>query len=257
MTSPSHRSTLETLRVELRRLAQEADLLQADVSVLAKPLTPEEAIGTPGRRDYPILVGKERVIEATVLGSRGHAFTDSARELKGTVTEVLELELDSNFDRAIFVATGNALLRHLGLAKGTVHCKDDDPERCGAQIADHILATYGQVTVGLIGLNPAIAERLVQVFGPGRVRLTDLNPDQVGTERWGVEIWHGRDRADQLIDEADVVVLTGTTLVNDTFDSLRARLEAAAKPYLVFGVTAAGVCALTAIERLCPCGRDG
>ncbi len=256
MTSATHPAILEATRVELCRIAEEAGLLDTDVSVLAKPLTPEEAIGTPGRRDYPIMLGKERVVEAVVLGSKGHAFTDSARELRGTVREVLQLELRSNFDRAIFVATANAMLRHLGKASGTVHCKDDDPERCAREIADHILAHHGRVTVGLIGLNPAIAERLVEVFGAPSLRIADLNPDNVGTERFGVEIWHGRDRADELIDDADVVVFTGTTLVNDTFDGLRARLEAANKPYLVFGVTAAAVCALSDIARICPYGRD-
>jgi len=250
-------AALETTRTELRRLVAAAGLSGAEVEVLAKPLTPEEAIGTPGRRDYPIILGKERVIEAVVLGAKGHAFTDSARELQGTVGEVLSLELDTNVNRAIFVATANALLRHLGKARGTVHCKDDDPERCAREIAEQVRATHGQVTVGLIGLNPAIAERLVEVFGPTKVRLTDLDPTTVGTERWGVTIWHGRDRADQLIDEADVVILTGTTLVNGTFEPLRQKLEATGKPYLVFGVTAAGVCAVTGIERVCPCGRDG
>ena len=47
--------TLERTRGPLRAIAEEAGLLSANVSVLAKPLTPEEAIGTPGRRDFPIL----------------------------------------------------------------------------------------------------------------------------------------------------------------------------------------------------------
>ena len=59
------------------------------MTVLAKPLTPEEAIGKPGRRDFPILEGKERVIEATVLGARGQAFTDSASDFEGRLEQPL------------------------------------------------------------------------------------------------------------------------------------------------------------------------
>ena len=121
-------SFLEQARKKFREMAEEKQLLETEVSVLAKPLTPEEAIGTPGRRDYPILTGKERVVESTVLGSKGHAFTDSPREFIGTLADILDLSLDTNQNRAIYVSTLNAFLRAHGKADGTVHCKDEDPE---------------------------------------------------------------------------------------------------------------------------------
>ena len=76
-------SLLEQLRPRFRQLAEEAGLGQSEVAVLAKPLTPEEAIGTPGRRDFPIIIGKERILEAVVEEARGHALTDSPREFHG------------------------------------------------------------------------------------------------------------------------------------------------------------------------------
>ena len=81
---------------------------------------------------------------------------------------------------ALVVATLNAVLRHLGLARGTVHCRDDDPEDCGREIARTLAERYGSPRVGLIGLNPAIAEHLVNALGPDRVRITDLDPDRIG-----------------------------------------------------------------------------
>ncbi|MCK4460785.1 MAG: hypothetical protein KAW46_03220, partial [candidate division Zixibacteria bacterium] len=84
---------LEQTRVQVREIAEKEHLLGVAVTVLAKPLTPEEAIGNPGRRDFPIIIGKERVIEATLLGSRGHAYTDSAQEYLGTLKDILNLEL--------------------------------------------------------------------------------------------------------------------------------------------------------------------
>ncbi len=65
-------SILEQTRPSFQRIADHARMLDAAVTVLGKPLKPEEAIGTPGQRDFPIILGKERVLEATVLGSRGH-----------------------------------------------------------------------------------------------------------------------------------------------------------------------------------------
>jgi uncharacterized protein (DUF4213/DUF364 family) len=247
---------LEGTRVRFKEIAEKENLLSANVTVLARPLTPEEAIGTPGRRDFPIIIGRERILEAAFLNARGHAFTDSAREFIGTLGEVIDLPFTSNQNRAIYVATLNAVFRHLGLLSATVHCKDDDPEECGAAIARHIAEHHGNPVVGLIGLNPAIAENLVQVFGKGRVHISDLDRDQIGKQRFGVEIWDGNTRTAELVERSDVILMTGTTLQNGTFDDIWAAIQARGKHGLVYGVTAAGVCALTGIERICPCARE-
>ena len=248
---------LARIRTRFRELVEKEQLLSAEVSVLAKPLTPEEAIGTPGRRDFPIIIGKERVIEASVLGARGHAFTDSAQEFIGTLRDVLELDLAANARRAIFIATFNAVLCHLGLTTATVHCKDEDPEKCANEIDDHLKKQPGVAAVGLIGLNPAIAERLIDTFGPAHVHITDLNHDNIGTSCFGVEIWDGGERTEELVRTSDIVVCTGTTLVNGTFDRIWELIRRHGKDYLVYGVTAAGVSELTGLNRMCPYGREG
>ena len=88
--------TLERTRARLREIVQARELGGSEISVLAKPLTPEEAIGTPGRRDYPILLGKERVIEATVGGAKGHAFTDSPQEYIGSLEDLMASRLETS-----------------------------------------------------------------------------------------------------------------------------------------------------------------
>lgn len=256
MKSEDGGSILERTRSKFRAILEQNDLMGAEVAVLAQPLTPEEAIGTPGRRDFPIVLGRERVVESRAIGSRGHAFTDTPREFVGTLEDVLDLDLTTSQNRAIYVATLNAVLGHLGRVDATVHCKDDDPERCALEMASTVLDRYGRVEVGLIGFNPAIAERLVDIFGAEHVRISDLNGDNVGTRRFGVEIWDGDDRTEELIDASDVVVLTGTSLVNGTFDRIWHRIQTEGKAYLVYGVTAAGVSELLGIDRICPCGRD-
>jgi len=248
---------LERIKPRFREIVTKARLLDSSVAVLAKPLTPEEAIGTPGRRDFPIIIGKERVLEASVRGSRGHAFTDSPHEFEGRLSEVLDFELTTNQNRAIYVATLNAVLAHLGLATGTVHCKDEDPEQCARDIASHLYDKYGEVEVGLIGLNPAIAERLVDRFGPAHVHISDLFADNIGKIRFGVEVWDGNTRTEDLIEASQVIVFTGTTLLNNTFDHIWHEIRRQNKAYLVYGVTAAGVAALAGFERICPCGQDG
>ncbi len=252
--SPS--SILEVAKIELEEILRENRLFDVQASVTVKPLTPEEAIGSPKRRDFPIIEGKERVIEATVIGSRGHAFTDSPRNFNGTLGEAMRLPLTSNQNRAVFIAVLNAVLRHLDEVEGTIHCRDDDPEKCAGEIAAHVQEKWGAVRVGLIGLNPAIAEALISTFGKDNVTVSDLNPDNVGREKFGVVIWDGRNETERLIEQSDVVVITGTTLVNGTFGSIMNSIRTLDKDYIVYGVTCAGISRIMGLNRLCPYGRN-
>lgn len=246
------RPILERARERYIRLAAENKLPDSEIAVLVKSLTPEEAIGNPGRRDFPIVLGKERVIEAEFAGVRAQAFTDSPQEFIGRLNDVLRLPLDSNGHRAIFIAVLNAVLRYLGILEKTLHCRDEEPEQCGKEMAAFLKCKYRDATVGLVGFNPAIAESLARASGAGKLRITDLNPDNVGKTRWGVEIWDGETRAGDLVGESDLVLLTGTTLVNGTFDALSEEIRRHGKEYLIYGVTAAGVSALLGLHRFCP-----
>lgn len=257
MTPSSTSSVLSRTKGPFQAIAEQEGLLGVDVSVVATPISPEEAIGTPGRRDFPILLGKERVVEARVRDSRGHAFTDSAQEFLGSVRDILSLDLDTNQRRAVYVATLNAVFAHLGRVDATVHCRHDEPEECARRIAQHLYERYGKVDVGLVGLNPAIAERLAEVFGREHLRITDLNPANVGQTRFGVDVWDGAARMDDLIDRSSVVLVTGTTLVNGTFDAVDQRCRDRDRSLIVYGVTAAAVSTLVPFERICPCGHDG
>jgi hypothetical protein len=250
-------SVLERARDLFAQIVAHERLADGAVSVHVVPLTAEEAIGRPWRRDFPIIVGKERVIEARFRGRRGQAFTDSPREFGGTLADVLQLDLTTNQNRAVLVAVLNAVLSDLGMVDATVHCKDDDPEHCALEIAATVSRTFGRVSVGLIGFNPAIAERLVDTFGADQVRITDLDPDNVGRERFGVTVWDGNDRTADLVDDSDVVVVTGTTLVNATFDDIWRMIRTRGRHYLVYGMTAAGVCQLMGLDRICPRAQSG
>lgn len=249
--------TMQNIKKQFRELVESNDLLEEEVSVHVKPLTPEEAIGTPTRRDYPIIIGKERVIEARIAGSKGHAFSDTVRNFEGRLSDVLSLPLDGNGNRAVFIAVMNATLRLLGRLNDTVHCKDDDPEKCGVEIARMLRERFGTPHVGMIGLNPAIAEHLVTAFGADHVHISDLNPDNIGSSKHGVRIENGISAANDVIGASDVVLITGTTLVNDTFDDIWSHINEQGKTGIVFGVTAAGVCSLMGFERMCPLARSG
>ncbi len=257
MTNKQNNSRfLEKSKIKLSEIIKEKKLENIDVSVTVKQLTAQEAIGEPGRRDFPIIEGRERVIEAKFLDAKGHAFTDSPGEFIGELKQILDFPLTTNKDRAIYIATLNAVLRHLDLCEKTVHCKDDEPEKCAKEISSYIYETWGNNNVGLIGLNPAIAESLVQLFGPHNVKITDLNMNNVNCIKWGVSIWDGKKMTELLIKQSNVVLLTGTTLVNGTFDYIMSCVNKYGKKYLIYGVTAGGICQLMGLSRICPYGRN-
>ena len=245
-------SVLENSKIKLAEIVTKNKLLDAHVSVLVKTLTPEEAIGEPGRRDFPIILGKERVLEADLLGARAHAFTDSPGEFMGNLRAVFNLPLTSNRERSIYVATLNAVLKYLNLIEKTIHCRDEDPERCGKEIASQLLGRYGKTKVGLIGLNPALAENLIETFGVENVRITDLNKQNINSFKYGVKIWNGNEMTEELIKQSNVILITGTTLVNGTFDHIMHCIQNFRKDYLIYGVTEAGICKLMGLNSICP-----
>lgn len=246
---------LERLRTWMREESARAGLRGRRVTVSARGLRPEEAIGTPTRRDYPLLTGKERMVEALLDGARGQAFTDAPREVTATLEEIIEGPLSDNRARGVFVAAANALAARTGQVRDTLHCRDDEPEDCARRIVAALQQDPATARVGLIGMNPAIAEALVGAFGAGNVTITDRAPDVVGTEHFGVEILDGDRGLDTLLAASDVVLMTGTTLVNGTWGGILMRAEAAGVPVHVFGVTAAAACALSGRPRLCFCAH--
>jgi hypothetical protein len=98
-------------------------LVGEEIRVKTRPLTAEEAIGTPEDDDYPLLKGRERLMEAEFRGAKGHAYTDLFGDYEAGIEEIANLQLVNNFKRAVFIASLNAVMRYLGLVEGTVHCR--------------------------------------------------------------------------------------------------------------------------------------
>jgi len=163
----------------------------------------------------------------------------------------LSLELNTNDARAIFDATLNAVMAHLGLVTGVRHCHDEELEKCAAEIAQHILTNYGKVKVSLVGYQPAILENLVLALGADNVHCTDLNPKNVGTKKFGAEVWDGRIDTERPIKWCDIVLATSSTIINNTFDGIKAGTTTQGKQLIIFGVTGAGASVLLGLERLC------
>jgi len=224
-------------------LIKEKNLMSSKVEVVsARTLTPQEVIGKPERDDFPLLKGKEVMLQADFKGNLGQAFTDMPGNYSGTLKEIFDMSLDNNFKRAVFIATLNAVLRYLNYISKTVHCKDKEPAECAAHLVDYIKERFGNPRIAFIGMQPAMVEALVAQF---EIRVVDLDPDNVGQKKCGVLI---EDVAytKEILSWADLILATGTTVVNDTLTPLLIE-----KPIIFYGVTIAGVAYLKGYEQYC------
>ena len=232
------------LRKQLGRELRLQGLEEEQLTIRAFPLTPEEAIGSPEDRDYPIIKGKECLIEAEVLGARGHAFTDEPGDFQGSMEHLLALKLEGNRQRAFLVAALNALWRHLGKIERSLHCRDQEPRQCARMLAEYIAQQYGTPRIALVGYQPRFVEHLVKEFP---LQVFDLDPEHINQVRFGKRILSGR-YAWEHVEVSDLVLVTGSTVVNRTIKEFLP----VSKPTIFYGVTIAATAQILGLRHYCP-----
>ena len=240
---------MSTIYEEIRESAFkiiDKDLLDRNITVKARALSTEEAIGNPEKDDFPLMKGKERLMQAELESAAGQAFTDHYGNFEGTLRDILNSDLTNNYRRAIFIASLNAALRHMDLIKRTVHCRDREPAECAVQLGKLILSEFGTPKIVQIGFQPRFIEVL---SGITKLRVIDLDKDNIGTEKFNTTI-EGPEKTDDAIDWADLLLVTGTTIANGTIAQFLNR-----KPALFYGTTISGAAHLMGWDRFCAKGR--
>ncbi len=235
----------DIIREKFIKLIKEHGLEGEEVIVKATALSAEQAIGNPEDKDYPLVRGVERLMQAEFRGSRGQAFTDRYGNFSGRLADIANMELNNNFRRAIFISSLNAVMNHLGLINQTVHCKDKQPRECAAELASYIEENYGQPKIAMVGFQPRMVEALTRQF---EIRVTDMDQANIGQEKFGVKI-DDPSRTKENLEWCDIALVTGTTIVNDTIDQFLTD-----KPVIFYGVTIAGAAELQGLNRFCPFG---
>lgn len=234
------------IKEKMNAIIKEHHLDEEAITITSSVLSTEEAIGVTTRKDFPLNKGNEVMLHAVFKNSAGQAFTDQPSIFQGSVGQLMDLDLEQSNDRALFIASSNAILLHLGLISNTVHCRNDGPENCSREIRDYLLINYHQAKIGLVGLQPAILDHLQAAFS---VRALDLNRDNIGKEKYGIMIEDGEAKLAEVIAWADLLLVTGSTCVNGTI----LNFINVDKPVIFFGVTIAGIAYLQNLPRLCYC----
>jgi len=233
------------------KLVEKNGLGNSIVSVRTRALKIEEAIGNPDRRDFPLLKGKEVLMEARFNNAIGQAYTDMPTEFSGTLDQVVSLEIKSSRDRALYISVLNAVVRYFYPEVATIHCKNNEPEECAEEMADSINHKKYR-KIGQIGLQPSILEALVNKFGEDNLMCADLDEDNKGIIKFGVPIlWGDLENTEEIFKGSDIVLCTGTTVVNGSIESMLKLSEKYRIPIIFYGTTIAGTAELMGLERLC------
>ncbi|MFA6688147.1 MAG: Rossmann-like domain-containing protein [Sphaerochaetaceae bacterium] len=235
------------LKESFRQVLETYHLEQVPVLVTCRALSPEEAIGTTRRKDFPILTGQEVMLQAQVGNGRGQVFTSSPSMFEGTLDEILDIDLVSDASgRSLFIASMNAVMQDLGLCTDTVHCRSDGPENCAADMRGFLDSKYSdRQRIGLVGYQPSLLEMLSK---SGRsVRVLDLNPANIGELRYGIRVEDGTSERDSLVSWADLILCTGSTVCNG---SIVLYLDVPVD-VLFFGISLSGTAALMNLPRVC------
>ena len=232
----------DEIRRKIFKICRHQDLLSQPVRVRARALTTEEAIGNPEAEDFPLQKGKERLMQAGFFDSAGQAFTDQFGDFEGILEDVLQMPLENNFRRAVFVSTLNAVLRHTSQITGTIHCRDSGPGQCAVELVDYLKSGNGKLRIVQIGFQPRMVEFLAPEFP---LRVLDLDPDNIGVRKFNVRI-EGPEKTEDAMAWADLLFVTGTTIVNGTIEKFLGR-----KPVIFYGTTIAGAAHLMNWDRFC------
>jgi hypothetical protein len=241
---------MDDIYVQLKKrvfdLWKEEGLLSERIQIRARALSTKEAIGNPEHQDFPIQKGKEKLMQASFMDAGGQAFTDMYGDYEGTLEEVLNLPMENNHQLAVFVASLNAVLRHLGRVEGTLHCRDEEPVECGKALVPYLKDRYSGAKITQVGFQPRMVENLAAAHP---LRVLDMDPDNIGTQKFGVTI-ESAQNTDDAVGWADLLLVTGTTLANGSIMPLLNK-----KPIIFYGTTIAGAAHLMGWERYCHCSH--
>ena len=237
---------MKELKRKIIEVIRDYEIKNGLVRITARPLSLQEAIGNPEHGDYPIQKGRERLMQADFNGAYGVAFTDMFGDYEGFLYELVNMELDNNFRRAIFVSTINAMLKSLGLIDKTSHCKDRGPVDCQKSVINFFKERFGNSKIFQVGFQPRFVEALSKKF---EFRVTDMDEDNIGKRVNGVMVEHP-EHAEKNMEWCDVIFATGSTFVNKTYKQFIVK----SKPTVFYGVTCAGSVYLLDLKRYCPEG---
>ena len=199
--------------------------------------------------EYALLRGKDILLSCRYRSGIGQVFTTAPRSYRGRLKNTLELDLEHIQSNSIFHAVMNAVLKYLGLIDKTEHCVGEEPRLCGYLLSRKLLSDYGQtVKVLHIGYQPGHVEALAQFFHDNLI-VTDLADQFIWQKRYGRLIVDGVLNK-YFIAQADVILITASSIVNNTAWEIINQARILGKKIIVYGVSASAAVYLLKSRRI-------
>ena len=133
-------------------------------------------------------------------------------------------------------------MKYLGLIDNSVHCRNNEPRECSQELVQYIERNYGHPKIAMVGFQPRMVEALSRRF---ELRVTDMDEKNIGTEKFGLTI-QNPEKTPENLSWCDLALVTGTTIVNNTFDNF-----GISKSVVFYGVTISGVAKLSGLNHFC------
>lgn len=237
---------INEIKKRFYNIVKKNNLFDKQIVITSKVLSPEEAIGNPDRKDFPILTGKERIMEGSFENVKSHVFTDMPGNYSSALKNILDKDIKNNFHRAVFLLSVNCVMKYLNLIQGTIHCKNNEPDECAKELVIWLRENYNTINkIALIGFQPAFIDKLSNNFS---LKVLDLNKDNFGL-KYGVDIYDGKKYSKDIIEWADIVLATGTIFVNGTIEDIIKFIPL--NNIVYYGVSVSGIAKLLNLKRVC------
>lgn len=192
------------------------------------------------KSDYVLTRGPETLLTCRFRNSVGQVFTTIPDNYDGTLREVLGLDLSDPYERSVFYATANAVLKELGYIKNAIHCEKNKPVECGRNLVFDLLGKYG-VSARILHIGYQSGHCLfLNMFLKDNSLVTDLKDEIVWTFRHGRQVYDGVDNR-IYIGLSDVVLVTASTVVNGSFWDILSQAIILGKDIIVYGISAGAV----------------
>ena len=95
----------------------------------------------------------------------------------------------------------------------------------------------------------------VEIFGKENIKVIDINSENIGFTKFGVNIVDGKIGLLELVEWCDTGLITGSTIVNGTIDEINDAYIESKKSFIFYGNSISGVANLMDLPHICPFGR--
>ncbi|HAG21752.1 MAG TPA: hypothetical protein DCG87_00425 [Synergistaceae bacterium] len=105
----------------------------------------------------------------------------------------------------------------------------------------------------IVGYQPAFIEAASEMFGPERVRVVDMDKENIGRTVYGITIADGETDFETMVKDVSFGVVTGSSFVNATYSEVERSFQKKFNvPFFVFGTSGAAPAVFRGVGRWCP-----